>query len=395
MGQCSRRAAHGVAAVSYTHLKQNWLFILCVGVGAGAGILAFSKAIKFLLLHYPMATNFTFIGLILGSIPMIFKRAKEGSKQKNGTFAPFSLVSFVAMFALMVGLSSVNEGSLSNTVQTTMRVGTFIWLMACAAISTFAMILPGISCSFVMLLLGAYMTVITAVSDLNFIIQMCIRDRPHVQRQAEQIAGRYAQHQRREQPVDEREGGRAAALEQAAEGKDERHEQIIQRKGAHVGHTGGNHGGIAVEQGQNLRGEELGQGEDANADGKGNRHPDAAGTRRAVPLAGADVLRAHGGDGVIDGDGGHDGKAVELADHAHRSRGVYAADGVDQRRDEQKRKAGHAAFDARRQAEAKDKPAFIHMQAEGGELEIKDKIVAGQIHHAPHHAQRLGKDRCV
>lgn len=159
-----------IEALSLKNLKQNWLFILCVGVGAGAGILAFSKAIKFLLLHYPMATNFTFIGLILGSIPMIFKRAKEGSKQKNGTFAPFSLVSFVAMFALMVGLSIINEGSLSNTVQTTMSVGTFIWLMACAAISTFAMILPGISGSFVMLLLGAYMTVITAVSDLNFII---------------------------------------------------------------------------------------------------------------------------------------------------------------------------------------------------------------------------------
>lgn len=80
-----------IEALSLKNLKQNWLFILCVGVGAGVGILAFSKAIKFLLLHYPMATNFTFIGLILGSIPMIFKRAKEGSKQKNGTFAPLSL----------------------------------------------------------------------------------------------------------------------------------------------------------------------------------------------------------------------------------------------------------------------------------------------------------------
>lgn len=141
-----------IEALSLKNLKENWLFIVCVGVGAGAGILAFSKAIKFLLLHYPMATNFTFIGLILGSIPMIFKRAKDASKRKDGTFAPLSLIAFVATFALMVVLSVINEGSLTNTVQTTMNAGLFIWLLVCAAISTFAMILPGISGSFVMLL---------------------------------------------------------------------------------------------------------------------------------------------------------------------------------------------------------------------------------------------------
>ena len=46
--------------------KKSIAFLLPIAIGAGIGIVAFSKLIEFLLIHYPLATNFFFIGLILG-----------------------------------------------------------------------------------------------------------------------------------------------------------------------------------------------------------------------------------------------------------------------------------------------------------------------------------------
>ena len=46
--------------------KSNFFFLIPIGLGAVVGILAFSKLMTYLLENFPMQTNFTFIGLILG-----------------------------------------------------------------------------------------------------------------------------------------------------------------------------------------------------------------------------------------------------------------------------------------------------------------------------------------
>ena len=58
--------------------KKNLLILIPIVLGAGIGILAFSSLIKYLLSQYPMAVNFFFMGLIVGSVPMIFRRATSG-----------------------------------------------------------------------------------------------------------------------------------------------------------------------------------------------------------------------------------------------------------------------------------------------------------------------------
>ena len=59
-----------IETLSLKNVKKNLPFIIPLGIGAAVGIVLFSKAIEFLLGNYPMATNFTFMGLILGSIPI-------------------------------------------------------------------------------------------------------------------------------------------------------------------------------------------------------------------------------------------------------------------------------------------------------------------------------------
>ena len=150
--------------LSLKNLKKNIPFIIPFLIGAAIGIYAFSNAITYLLEHFPIATKFTFIGLILGSVPMIFQRA--GGKK----FRPVNLIPFLFCVALMIVLGIASGYSYASTPQTELTVPLFFLLIVLTAISAFAMILPGISGSLVMMIFGVYFTVTQAIKDLNIIL---------------------------------------------------------------------------------------------------------------------------------------------------------------------------------------------------------------------------------
>ena len=147
-----------IETLSLKNVKKNLPFIIPLGIGAAVGIVLFSKAIEFLLGNYPMATNFTFMGLILGSIPMIFQRARGEKMEAKG------MVSFLVALVVMVVIALLKPAE-SNAVLALTPLNLLI-LFGASAISTFAMILPGISGSFVMLVLGVYTTVLTSISGV-------------------------------------------------------------------------------------------------------------------------------------------------------------------------------------------------------------------------------------
>ena len=147
-----------IETLSLKNVKKNLPFIIPLGIGAAVGIVLFSKAIDFLLGNYPMATNFTFMGLILGSIPMIFQRARGEKMEAKG------MVSFLVALVVMVVIALLKPAE-SNAVLALTPLNLLI-LFGASAISTFAMILPGISGSFVMLVLGVYTTVLTSISGV-------------------------------------------------------------------------------------------------------------------------------------------------------------------------------------------------------------------------------------
>ena len=142
--------------------KNSLLYLFPIGIGAVLGIVLFSHLIKFLLEGYPMPTNLFFLGLILGSIPMIFRRARKESFQKS------SLLPFAVSFAVMLLMTIFqNVSDASSALITTLTPLTAIRLLLSAAVAAACMIMPGISGSMVMVLLGVYTSVLTAISDLN------------------------------------------------------------------------------------------------------------------------------------------------------------------------------------------------------------------------------------
>ena len=142
--------------------KNSVIYLFPIGVGALLGIVLFSHLIEFLLRDFTMPTNIFFLGLILGSIPMIFGRATRRPFQK------VSILPFLICFSVMMGMTFLqNISDEGSALITTLTAGSAVRLALSAAVAAACMIMPGISGSMVMVLLGVYTSVLTAISAMN------------------------------------------------------------------------------------------------------------------------------------------------------------------------------------------------------------------------------------
>ncbi len=153
-------------AVSLKNIKKNLVFLSTLAIGAILGIFLFSKIMLVVYSEFQVFMSFCFMGLIIGSLPMIYKRARyEKIKYKNVFIFIFTFILMVALYYFIqdeFANKSLSElGGLSPSI--------WIWLFLSAAVSGMAMILPGISGSFIMLVLGAYTITIEAISQLNLL----------------------------------------------------------------------------------------------------------------------------------------------------------------------------------------------------------------------------------
>ena len=159
-----------VITLNVKKILSEWKFILPLVAGMGLGIILFSKAITFLFENYPVQTNWFFIGIILGSIPMIVKRlmaAGKASSSETGKIPVSAIVCGVLALVVMAIMTYANVAESGAPIQTELTPLLAVKLFIGLACATIAMIIPGISGSFLMLVVGIYSTVIAAISDLN------------------------------------------------------------------------------------------------------------------------------------------------------------------------------------------------------------------------------------
>ena len=70
----------------FHNFKKNFLFLFPIILGSFIGILLFGNILDFLFNHYPMPTKYAFIGLILGSIPLLIKKIHQTNQMHNITY---------------------------------------------------------------------------------------------------------------------------------------------------------------------------------------------------------------------------------------------------------------------------------------------------------------------
>lgn len=155
--------------LNFKVIKKNLNFIIPLGLGLVVGIVGFSKIMKYLLNIFPTQTFSAFSGIIIGSIPLIYAIAKnKKSVTKTNWFVFF--VSLSLMFVL--SLISVNKGD-ALVKYTDFSLEAAIMCFISMAIATATMIIPGISGSLMLLIIGMYGTIYISVIG-NFNIPLLI-----------------------------------------------------------------------------------------------------------------------------------------------------------------------------------------------------------------------------
>lgn len=146
----------------------NFAFLITFALGAGAGILLSAKVIGSMFAVFGIQTNMFFIGLILGGIPLITRLGTSERKIKPLCVVPF-LIATAVVITLTV-LEKLNVFTFTAENVTGFDIVFSLKMVVCAAVAAVTMIIPGISGSFMMMLLGVYETIIGALNDWNFYV---------------------------------------------------------------------------------------------------------------------------------------------------------------------------------------------------------------------------------
>ena len=144
----------------FKNLKNNWKFILFIGIGLVAGVLGFSKIISYCLDKFPLATPIFFIGLILGGLPLLFRKGKVKDNIKIS-----NILILLITFGIVLLFTFLKSGDSIVTITTDFKGITLLFLVGMVAASS--MIIPGISGSFMLMLLGYYKPIIDTISNLT------------------------------------------------------------------------------------------------------------------------------------------------------------------------------------------------------------------------------------
>lgn len=131
--------------------KNDIIFLFQVLIGAGIGLVGFAKVLEFLFNDYPTQTMFWFIGLVLFSIP-IFMKSEMKNDKCNWLFVILGM-------ALIFAINFMNPGKEDLAVNPIFPAVTIVLCMQMIFIGFvggFAMLLPGVSGSMVLLIIGQY-----------------------------------------------------------------------------------------------------------------------------------------------------------------------------------------------------------------------------------------------
>ncbi len=125
-------------------------FLAALGAGVAVSILTFAQVLEFMFAKHPVAIWSFFFGLIVASVYAVGKMVKSW----RGRPIAAGIVGAAVAMAIAL-LSPASESS------------DFFYLVLCGVVAVCSMIVPGLSGSFVLLLMGNYMLVIGSISDVT------------------------------------------------------------------------------------------------------------------------------------------------------------------------------------------------------------------------------------
>ena len=147
----------------FKNFKENLKFLIPLGIGMVISLITMSGFISECYERNALVTTFFFVGLILGGIPPIFSKVKDitDHKKKNwiAFIFTFALVIFISLLDIIFGLNTVDFSNLTITG--------YIILLLVGVLTSSTMVIPGISGSLVLMVIGYYKPILDVVKNVT------------------------------------------------------------------------------------------------------------------------------------------------------------------------------------------------------------------------------------
>ena len=144
-------------------LLKNLPSVISFLLGWAIGLFGISRIMVFLFDNHGQLISFAFIGLIMGCLPLIYKKATDGKLEiKN-------IIVFIAAFGIMAFLAFYGRDLATNTTieQLGITPPTLAWLFFASFVSSTAMLIPGVGGSLMMIAFGVYTVYLESIATFN------------------------------------------------------------------------------------------------------------------------------------------------------------------------------------------------------------------------------------
>lgn len=141
----------------FKDIKHNFIFLFPIGIGCGFGIFLFGNLLNYFLYKFPIQTRSLFIGFILSNVFCLLKKINSNNKFKVHYI-------FYFIFTLLLGISMVIlEKHISlYSVQNI----NYLYLIFCGFSMSIGVVVPGVSSTIILMILGIYSIYLYSISNL-------------------------------------------------------------------------------------------------------------------------------------------------------------------------------------------------------------------------------------
>lgn len=143
----------------FKDIKGNFIKLLPIILGILVAIVSTSKLVTYALTNYKAQTLCLFIGLIFGGVSLIMRKIKGKGSKTN-------YLIFFVIFFFVISLNFLKTGLIEISFAN-MGIIDYLLLLLIGFIASSAMVIPGISGSFILMVLGYYDKIIYTISTIT------------------------------------------------------------------------------------------------------------------------------------------------------------------------------------------------------------------------------------
>lgn len=156
-----------IGAIShfFKSFKKNIKFLIPIALGMILAILSLSRVIDYSYKNYPIPTSLFFVGLVLGGIPLLSSKVK--GKQEGKKISSYFIFITTFLIVMMMACSEFLFGEGIKVSLENMSILSYSFLFLVGVIAAATMVIPGVSGSLVLMLLGYYYPIIEIIKEFT------------------------------------------------------------------------------------------------------------------------------------------------------------------------------------------------------------------------------------